>query len=120
MNVAKLAKKYGCENWDKYRPMRNFVVVMDDPVEEKTEAGIWMPPKYRQGRWLHTTGTVMRVGRGEYNSNVGKFQPPPLKVGQRVIYGRQFGSRLEDLSGNDQFLRLMDPSQILGIVDEEG
>lgn len=119
MNIAKLAKKNGCKTWDRYRPMRDFMVVMDDPQEDKTESGIWLPPSHRQGRWIYVKGTVMRVGPGKRHPKTGKITPIGVEVGQRVTYLHHYGTRLEKLPGNEQYLRMLDTEQVVGIVDEE-
>lgn len=119
MDIEKLAKDSDCKDWNKYRPMRDIALVLDDPKDDKTENGIWLPPKHRQGRWIYAKGTVVCVGPGRSDPKSGKRLLPPVKAGQRVMYLDHYGTLLEKLSGNEQFLRMLDPEQIIGIVVEE-
>lgn len=119
MEIAKLAKEYGSKDWNRYRPLRDQAIVIDDPQEDKTGGGIWMPPSHRQGRWIFVKGTVVSVGPGSRHPKSGVLLLPPVEVGQRITYLHHYGTRLEKLSGNEQYLRMMSPDQIAGIIEEE-
>lgn len=121
--AEKLAKKSGSKEWgskwSKVRPMRDLILVVDEPIQTKSEGGIHFPVDFHEGRWLHKTGLVAAVGHGRRNPKTGVAMQVGLKPGDRIYYLRTNGNLLETLGGDDQFIRMLDPSQISGIVEEE-
>lgn len=69
-------------------PLEDRVIVYPDPVEEKTESGIFKPQEAVK-RERPLKGTVIAVGPG-------KGEPIVVKAGDRVIYGRMAGTEIED------------------------
>ena len=64
-------------------PNEDRLLVIPDPVEDKSEGGILLPESAQEQKF---TGTVFAAGEG-YIEN-GAFVMNRYKVGDRILYGR--------------------------------
>jgi len=69
---------------EKVRPILDRVVVEPDPEEEKTESGLYLPPKQKHEH-PPRTGTVVAVGPGLYDDN-GERIKMTVKPGDRIQF----------------------------------
>jgi chaperonin GroES len=75
------------------------VLVKPDP-EEESRGGILLPDTAKE---KPQRGTVIAVGKGRRLDD-GKIIPPPVKVGDRVIFSKYGGTEIED--GGEEYMVL--------------
>jgi chaperonin GroES len=75
------------------------VLVKPDPEEDR-RGGILLPDSAKE---KPQRGTVVAVGEGR-RLDSGEIVPPPLKVGDRVIYSKYGGTEIED--GGEEYMIL--------------
>jgi len=75
------------------------VLVKSDP-EESSKGAILLPDSAKE---KPQRGTVVAVGEGRRLDN-GEIAPPPVKVGDRVIYSKYGGTEIKD--GDEEYLIL--------------
>lgn len=80
------------------------VLVKSDP-EEEMKGGIILPDSAKE---KPQRGTVVAVGEGRVLDN-GELAPPPVKVGDRVIYSKYGGTEILD---GDEELMIMNSSDL--------
>ena len=73
------------------KPLGDRVIVKQDEAEETTAGGLLLSSGSKE---KPTTGTVLAVGEGKTTDD-GKTIPVPVKVGDRVIYGKYGGTEVE-------------------------
>jgi len=71
------------------RPLKDRIVVKPLESEEKTAGGIYLPDTAKE---KPMQGEVVAVGPGKYIEEKGDRVPPPLKKGEKVIYGKYAGT----------------------------
>jgi chaperonin GroES len=94
------------------RPLSNKVLVLPDPVKEKTENGIILTAPTDEPR----TGTVRKVGSGVVHvSDEAKWCRVPLEVqeGDRILYPPMDFPMIET---DGEVLALMTEEQIIAIL----
>lgn len=70
------------------------IAIKPDEAEEMTKGGIALPPSAVKEQ-QPIQGTVVAVGTGKFHSFLGKRVPPPIAVGQRVMFEKFVGNLLE-------------------------
>ena len=96
------------------RPIHNNVVIEPIEVEKKTTSGIILTGDSAQPG--HAEGTVVAVGPGTPGANAeGAFDPMPVEVGDRVIYGGYSQNKIDHEGKELVILRITD---ILAVVEE--
>ncbi len=93
----------------KIKPLGDRVVVRPIKAEEKTASGILIPEIARE---KSLKGEVIAVGPGALNKN-GERRAPDIKVGDKVLFERYAGSKVE--LGGEEYLILRE-EEILGRV----
>ena len=73
------------------RPLTDRIVVRPLEAEEKTAGGILLPDTAQE---KPMQGEVVAVGPGKFVESKGDRVPPPLKTGDRVIYGKWAGTEV--------------------------
>ena len=73
------------------RPLTDRIVVRPLEAEEKTAGGILLPDTAQE---KPMRGEVVAVGPGKFVESKGDRVPPPLKTGDRVIYGKWAGTEV--------------------------
>lgn len=89
----------------------NRIAVTDDPSEEKTESGLFVP---ESGQEVLKYGTVVKVGSGRRSDTTGELIPIDVAEGAKVFYHRASGQPLK-IEGTDY--RILGPTEIIGVVD---
>ncbi|MDA1132940.1 MAG: co-chaperone GroES [Proteobacteria bacterium] len=94
----------------KIRPLHDRVLVRRIEEEEKTKGGIIIPDTAKE---KPSEGKVIAVGPGARTDD-GKIQPPDVKKGNRVLFGKWAGTEVR-VEGED--LLIMKESDIMGIIE---
>ena len=94
-----------------FRPLHDRVVVRRIEAEEKTKGGIIIPDNAKE---KPQEGEIVAVGPGARDES-GKVNPPDVKVGDRVLFGKWSGTEVR-IDGQD--LLIMKESDIMGVVEE--
>ena len=84
----------------KFQPLADRVVVKRLEADEKTAGGIVLPDSAKE---KPQRGTIVAVGEGR-RLDSGELTPPPVEVGDRVIYSKYGGTEIED--GDEELLIL--------------
>ncbi len=96
-----------------FRPLHDRVLVRRIEADDKTAGGIIIPDTAKE---KPSQGEVVAVGPGG-RDETGKLIPIDIKAGDRVLFGKWFGTEVK-IDGED--LLIMKESDILGIVEEAG
>ena len=80
----------------KLQPLNDRVIVKADEAEEKTAGGLILTSDSKE---KPVTGKVVAVGDGTTTPEGKKF-PMPVKVGDKVLYGK-FGGTEVTVEGED-------------------
>ena len=80
----------------KVKPLGDRVIIKQDAVEETTAGGLILAHDAKE---KPQTGTVLAVGEGKLDKD-GKLVPVPVKVGDRVLYGKYGGTEVS-VDGED-------------------
>lgn len=75
-------------------PLSNFVLVKVREAKAQTLGGIVIPD---QAKEKPTEGIVVGVGPGKLNVDTNVLTPMPVALGQRVLYGKFDGSKVEHI-----------------------
>lgn len=78
------------------KPLGDRVIVKQDEAESTTASGLYLAPEAKE---KPQTGEVLAVGAGKMDKD-GKYLPMPVKVGDKVIYGK-FGGTEITIEGED-------------------
>lgn len=72
------------------KPLGDRVIVKQDEAETTTASGLFLAGDAKE---KPQTGTVLAVGDGKIDKD-GKHLPMPVKVGDRIIYGKFGGTEI--------------------------
>lgn len=81
------------------QPINDRVLVKADEAEEKTAGGLILTSESKE---KPVTGSVVAVGEGALDSD-GKRIPMPVKVGDKVLYGKYGGTEVT-VQGEDYLI----------------
>jgi len=95
----------------KIRPLNDRVVVRRSEEEEKTSGGIILTGSAKE---KPSQGEVVAVGPGKTLEN-GDVQPPAVKVGDKVVFGRYADSNT--IKDGSEELIIMSESDIFGVIE---
>lgn len=73
------------------KPLGDRVIVKQDEAEETTAGGLLLSSGSKE---KPTTGVVLAVGDGRVTED-GETIPVPVKVGDRVLYGKYGGTEID-------------------------
>ena len=93
------------------KPLEDRVVILRDKAEENAGT-IYLPEIARE---VPVLGTVVAIGPGKI-SNTGKIMPTSLKTGDRVLFGKYSGTKVEIEEVEHLIMR---ESDILGVYHEK-
>ena len=96
-----------------YRPIGDRIVVLCDPRERVTEAGIHLPETAEE---KYTTGVVQAVGSGHLTD--GGRVPLDVEVGDRVVFSEHAGNKCLGKDENGQQLLIMGEEDVQLVVLE--
>lgn len=71
------------------KPLGDRVILKQDEAEVTTASGLFLASDAKE---KPQTGTIIAVGEGKMDKD-GKLLPMPVKVGDKVIYGKFGGHR---------------------------
>jgi chaperonin GroES len=92
------------------QPLADRVVIKPLEAEEKTKGGIVLPDTAKE---KPQEGKVVAVGKGRVLEN-GTTQPPEVKVGDKVLYGKYSGTEITTKEGEE--LLIVKDEDILAII----
>ncbi len=92
-----------------FRPLHDRVVVEPLEQEEKTAGGIIVPDTAKE---KPMQGKVVAVGPGA-RSEDGALQPPDVKKGDTILYGKYSGTEVKI---DDTEVLIMRESDIMGVL----
>jgi chaperonin GroES len=92
------------------QPLGDRVVIKPLEAEAKTKGGIVLPDTAKE---KPQEGKVVAVGKGRVLEN-GTVQPPEVKVGDKVLYGKYSGNEITTKEGEE--LLIMREEDILAII----
>lgn len=72
------------------KPLGDRVILRQDEAEVTTASGLYLASDAKE---KPQTGTVLAVGDGKLDKE-GKHLPMPVKVGDKVIYGKYGGTEI--------------------------
>ena len=72
------------------KPLGDRVIVKADEAEDQTASGLYLA---RESKDKPQTGIVLAVGEGQLDKDGNKI-PVPVKVGDKVIYGKYGGTEI--------------------------
>ncbi|MDD5692035.1 MAG: co-chaperone GroES [Candidatus Omnitrophica bacterium] len=92
------------------KPLGDRVVVKPLEAENKTKGGIVLPDTAKE---KPQEAKVVAVGKGKMLEN-GTVQPPEVKVGDKVLYGKYSGNEITTKEGEE--LLILREEDILAIL----
>jgi chaperonin GroES len=93
-----------------FRPLRDRVLLKRIEVQERTPAGIIIPDTAQE---KPAEGEVLAVGPGAPDES-GKLQPPAVRIGDRVLFGKWSGTEVL-IDGEDRLI--LKEADIFGIIE---
>ena len=72
------------------KPLGDRVIIKADEAEETTASGLYLAHDAKE---KPQSGTVLAVGDGKHDKD-GNLVPVPVKVGDKVIYGKYGGTEI--------------------------
>jgi chaperonin GroES len=95
----------------KIRPLQDRIIVKRVEEEEKTKGGIIIPDTAKE---KPIEGKVVAVGKGKVKED-GSVQPPDVKVGDRILFGKYAGTEVK-MNGEEHLI--MREDDILGVIEK--
>jgi len=92
------------------KPLGDRIVVKPLEAENKTKGGIVLPDTAKE---KPQEAKVVAVGKGKVLEN-GTVQPPEVKVGDKVLYGKYSGNEITTKEGEE--LLILREEDILAII----
>lgn len=78
------------------KPLGDRVIVKQDEAEQTTAGGLILASDSKE---KSQSGVILAVGEGKLDKD-GKLVPVPVKVGDRVVYGKYGGTEIT-IDGED-------------------
>ena len=94
------------------RPLKDRIVVKPLEEETQTAGGIYLPDTAKE---RPQGGEVVAVGPGKFVESKGDRVPPPLDVGDRVIFGKYAGTEVR-IDGEEY--KILEVKDVLAKVEE--
>ena len=81
----------------KFRAINDSVIVEVPQLTRQTqhESGLVLIQEDQSAKGT-VTAVIVSVGEGKFDTNTGKFVPPPVKVGDRIVMSLSTGIALDD------------------------
>ena len=92
------------------KPLGDRVIVKRDEVEDKTASGLYLS---RDSKEKPQTGVVVAVGEGKRDKD-GALIPMPVKVGDKVLYGKFGGT---EVTVDEEELLIVRAEDIYGVFE---
>lgn len=95
----------------KVKPLGDRIVVVVDQEMEKTPGGIFLPDTAKETpQW----GKVVRCGTGKVQED-GKVRPLTVKEGDKVIFGKYSGTKVQ--MGEEELL-FMREEDVMAVLED--
>lgn len=94
------------------RPLGDKIVIKVIEDAEQTSGGIFIPDSAKE---KSQKGEVVAVGEGKMNEK-SEREPMDVKVGEIVLFAKYAGT---DVKVNDETLKIMSVSDVLGVIEEK-
>ena len=82
------------------QPLGDRILIKQLEPEEKTKGGIVLPDTAKE---KPQEAEVIAVGKGKVLES-GKVQPPEVKVGDRILYGKSSGTEVTTKTGEEYII----------------
>ncbi len=92
------------------KPLGDRVIIKADEAEVKTASGLFLASDSKE---KPQSGVVIAVGEGKLDKEGNKI-PVPVKVGDKVIYGKYGGT---EISYNDEDVLILRADDIYAICE---
>ena len=92
------------------KPLGDRVIVKRDEVEDKTASVLYLS---RESKEKPQTGVVVAVGEGKRDKD-GALIPMPVKVGDKVLYGKFGGT---EVTVDEEELLIVRAEDIYGVFE---
>ena len=92
------------------KPLGDRVIVKRDEVEDKPASGLYLS---RESKEKPQTGVVVAVGEGKRDKD-GALIPMPVKVGDKVLYGKFGGT---EVTVDEEELLIVRAEDIYGVFE---
>ena len=92
------------------KPLGDRVIVKADEAEETTASGLFIASEAKE---KPQSGVVLAVGAGKLDKD-GNLVPVPVKVGDKVVYGK-FGGQEIKVDGED--LLILRADDLYGVFE---
>ena len=92
------------------KPLGDRVIVKADEAEETTASGLFIASEAKE---KPQSGVVLAVGAGKTDKD-GNLVPVPVKVGDKVVYGK-FGGQEIKVDGED--LLILRADDLYGVFE---
>ena len=92
------------------KPLGDRVIVKRDEVEDKTASGLYLS---RESKEKPQTGVGVAVGEGKRDKD-GALIPMPVKVGDKVLYGKFGGT---EVTVDEEELLIVRAEDIYGVFE---
>lgn len=92
-----------------FRPLQDRILIKRIEKEERSSGGIIIPDSAKE---QPQEGEVVAVGNGKRLEN-GEIRPVDVKAGDRVLFGKYYGSEVKLLGGEYIVMR---EDEVLGIL----
>ena len=92
------------------KPLGDRVIVKADEAEETTASGLFIASEAKE---KPQSGVVLAVGAGKSDKD-GNLVPVPVKVGDKVVYGK-FGGQEIKVDGED--LLILRADDLFGVFE---
>ena len=93
-----------------WKPLGDRVIVKRDEVEDKTASGLYLS---RESKEKPQTVVVVAVGEGKRDKD-GALIPMPVKVGDKVLYGKFGGT---EVTVDEEELLIVRAEDIYGVFE---
>ncbi len=90
------------------KPLGDRVIVKRDEAEDKTASGLYLS---REAKEKPQTGEVIAVGEGKRDKD-GALIPLPVKVGDKILYGKYGGT---EVTVDEEELLIVRADDIYGV-----
>lgn len=92
------------------KPLGDRVIVKADEAEETTASGLYLA---REAKEKPHTGVVKAVGPGKLDKD-GNVVPVPLKVGDKVVFGKYGGT---EITVDDDEVLILRADDIYAVIE---
>lgn len=94
------------------RPLSDRVILRRDDAESVSEGGIVIPDVAKE---IPARGTIVAVGPGKRNDR-GEFTPLSVEVGDKVLFAKYAGEKVEH---DGEELTMLREADVMAVIEPE-